>query len=103
MERNPVCANALRELSDEEAVARIEGLPNESIYDGPRAAQPDEVWNFLRGDGVERAVCLASVWRARHPEARISLDVRPDGATLNLGGRVIEWPSSKGLAGQAVL
>ena len=34
-------------------------MPNESIYDGQRLAQPDEVWNFRRGDGIEKAFLLA--------------------------------------------
>ena len=34
-------------------------MPDESIYDGKRLALPDEVWNFRRGDGIEKALLLA--------------------------------------------
>ena len=47
-------------MSEEAVVHWAEQLPNESIYDGPaRLAQPDEVWNFRRGDGLERALTVA--------------------------------------------
>jgi len=36
------------------------GMPNDSIYDTQRLAQPDEVWNFGRGDGVEKALLFAN-------------------------------------------
>mgnify|MGYP001151954112 CR=1 FL=1 len=36
-------------------------LENESIYDGKRLALPDEVWNFRRGDGIEKALLLAGI------------------------------------------
>ncbi|MGN0851972.1 MAG: hypothetical protein ACI4Q3_01190 [Kiritimatiellia bacterium] len=61
-ERSPVSKAALGPLPAEEAVARIAALPNESIYDGPgRLAQPDEVWNFGRGDGLEKCYLAANV------------------------------------------
>lgn len=46
--------------------ARIHDLEVGSISGGPgRLAQPDEVWNYGRGDGVEKALLLAAVFRAR--------------------------------------
>ncbi len=62
---------ATADLSDDDVVAAIEGLENESIYDeAGRLAQPDEVWNYQRGDGVEKAVMLANILGARHPRHR---------------------------------
>ena len=59
--RNPVSCAAL-EKWPEEVVARLAALPNESIYDGPsRLAQPDEVWNFGRGDGLEKCLLAANI------------------------------------------
>ena len=53
LERCPVSRNA--------TLAQIEALPNESIYDGPgRCASPDEVWNFGRGDGLEKCFLAAN-------------------------------------------
>ncbi|MCO6399788.1 MAG: hypothetical protein J5I99_01000 [Verrucomicrobia bacterium] len=100
MERNPVCIHANESLPDAELVARLAALPNESIYDETRIAQPDEVWNYQRGDGVERLLCLATVWKARHTDAALTLDIEPDRATLRGAGPDIVWPSRKGLTGQ---
>ncbi|HPR72380.1 MAG TPA: hypothetical protein PLX41_01855 [Bacteroidales bacterium] len=59
IERNPVCFDELRSMSVEKVHEIISRLPDESIYDGARLAQPDEVWNFKRGDGIEKAFLLA--------------------------------------------
>ncbi len=99
LERSPVCVAATRDLDDAAVVARVAALPDESIYDGGRAAQPDEVWNYGRGDGFERAVCLLAILRARHPEQPCSLEVR-DGVThATCGATVVAWPTHKPLAG----
>ena len=61
LERNPVSREALKDHPDE-VVGRIAALADESIYDGPsRLAQPDEVWNFGRGDGLEKCLLAANV------------------------------------------
>ena len=53
LERNPVSKNA--------TLAQIAALNTESIYDGPsRLAQPDEVWNFGSGDGLEKCLLAAN-------------------------------------------
>ncbi len=58
-ERNPVCFLDLNEKSVSEVYRIIENLDNHSIYDGNRLALPDEVWNYRRGDGIEKAILLA--------------------------------------------
>ncbi|MEN7973927.1 MAG: hypothetical protein ABFR47_08860, partial [Verrucomicrobiota bacterium] len=40
LERNPVIIEETKDLSDDELVQTLENLPNESIYDGTRIAQP---------------------------------------------------------------
>jgi hypothetical protein len=97
LERNPVIVEGTKELSDDELVQTLERMDNESIYDGSRLAQPDEVWNFQRGDGLERTIALANVWKARHPETRMILTADEDFAQLALGERVVRFDSSKGL------
>ncbi|MDZ4199789.1 MAG: hypothetical protein U1E27_10970 [Kiritimatiellia bacterium] len=88
-----------KDETDEAVAARIEAMPIESIYDGARAAQPDEVWNFGRGDGFEKAVCLATVWKSRHPEWTLELEVQPSRVRMTGGPIPIEWTSAKGLTG----
>ena len=58
VERNPVCFEDLEGKSIKEVFDILNAMPNESIYDGQRLAQPDEVWNFRRGDGIEKPFCL---------------------------------------------
>nr|WP_320115105.1 hypothetical protein [uncultured Desulfuromonas sp.] len=97
MERNPVAVAATQNLSDDAVIEQLATLENGSIYSEGRLAQPDEVWNFQRGDGVERALCLADIWRARYPDEEIILDVGAGFARLSFGSRQVEWPTAKGL------
>jgi len=59
IERNPVCFTDLNGKSISEVYNILINLSEESIYDGCRLALPDEVWNFRRGDGIEKALVLA--------------------------------------------
>ena len=131
LERNPVCIEETKELSDDELIQLLSGsdgdvaLPKESdptggaslseraafgsdsIYDGPRLAQPDEVWNFQTGDGLEKAILLANVWlarrslgeggKARHPDDEIKLTAQSNSVDVCLGNRSIRFESTKGL------
>ena len=58
IERNPVCIEGLKGKTIDEAYQILLNLPNESIYSDNRLAQPDEVWNFGLGDGIEKAFVL---------------------------------------------
>ena len=89
--------DATKEHDDDALIDTLCNLPNESIYDGTRTAQPDEVWNYQRGDGLERAVALANCWLARHPEAAVSLDAGGKEVQLDLDGRKVSLPTAKGL------
>ena len=101
MERNPVSIAGAAPMTDDEVVAVVQAMPSESIYDeAGRLAQPDEVWNFGRGDGVEKAILLAGVFKARNPDASIEVDVSPDHAVLMAESRRIEFTSTKGVKAQ---
>jgi len=103
LERNPVCIEGAKELDETRLVQRLEQMDSESIYDGARLAQPDEVWNFTTGDGVEKALLLAAVLKRRRPDERLQLTVRPESAELQSADRTFRFPSSKGLEKEAVL
>ena len=45
---------------------QMKSWPDESIYEGNRLALPDEVVNFQRGDGMEKAITLVNIAKARH-------------------------------------
>jgi hypothetical protein len=101
LERCPVAVAGTTGMDDEAVVAHIAGFADESIYDEPgRLAQPDEVWNYRRGDGVEKALLLADILRARHPGGDITIEITPQAAVLRTPGRVLTYPSRKGLRPQ---
>ena len=84
LERSPVSRQALKDVPEEEVVARLAALENDSIYDGPsRLAQPDEVWNFGRGDGLEKCLLAANVLGGDE------IAVMGDTAELRKDGRVV--------------
>ena len=84
MERNPVVAEATNKLTDAELTETINNLSNDSIYNSSRVAQPDEVWNFQCGDGVEKAITLASIWRQRYPTSSLNLICNKNEVILNI-------------------
>jgi hypothetical protein len=107
LKRCPVSVAGCAGLSDDEVVATLRAMPDESIYDEDgRLAQPDEVWNYGRGDGTEKALLLANVLGRRHPDWTLAIEVTPDRATLKAGGddedqwTAHEFPSAKGLRPQ---
>jgi len=101
VERNPVSIEGSGGLDVDDLVERINAMPADSIYDEPgRLAQPDEVWNFGRGDGAEKALLLANIMKARLPDGDITLDIAPDGATLRVDGKGYAFQSRKELKEQ---
>jgi hypothetical protein len=50
-------------------------LQAKSIYEEEfRLAQPDEVWNYRTGDGLEQAILLACILKARSPEQVLTIE-----------------------------
>lgn len=103
LERNPVCIEGCASLDDAGVIAQLQNLTPESIYSGQRLAQPDEVWNFQRGDGVERALCLAAIFRRRHPEQKLELEITPRQAVLKMEADEVVFKSDKGLHFNTIL
>jgi hypothetical protein len=138
LERNPVCIEGTKALTDDELINLLthpavpaplhggeldsekinlnspppEGWPKAgvgfpfgsiSIYDGTRLAQPDEVWNYKTGDGIEKAVLLSNIWKKRHPEEKSELTVLPNCAELRFAGRTVSFASTKNLTAQLIL
>jgi hypothetical protein len=98
LERSPVSIAGAASLDMDQTAGKLLQMPDESIYDGTRLAQPDEVWNFGRGDGLEKALCLLNIWRAREPQGAIAID--GDGKIVRVtkkGGKDYVFKSSKGL------
>jgi len=99
IERNPVSIEGCEKYSDTEVVHIIENMTNQSIYDDSRVAQPDEVWNYQRGDGLERSILLANILKNRKRYKYINIKVEKDHVKIILDEITIIWPSSKGLQG----
>ncbi len=102
MERCPVSVEGSRALSIPEVLDRIQAMPGESIYDEEgRLAQPDEVWNFGRGDGVEKALLLANIVKNRDPGLVLRIEIG-DGTVRLMGwNEPQEFVTKKGLSRQA--
>jgi len=100
IERNPVCHAALEGKNAEEIYDIISGLVNTSIYDSGRMAQPDEVWNFGRGDGAEKAFLMADAIVLNDPGAELSVVLAGEIVTIWYGGKEFNFSSSKGHIGK---
>jgi len=88
IERNPVSATALGNMDEKSTIEKIESLKKVSIYDEDyRAAQPDEVWNFGTGDGLEKALLAANVFNASCRYNTILITVEGNSAVLSLDGK----------------
>jgi len=65
-ERNPVSVEYFLDMDLASVYSQLQSWPGESIYDGNRLALPDEVVNYERGDGMEKAITLVNVAKSRH-------------------------------------
>jgi len=97
IERNPVSFNDLNEKTIHEVYSILKALPVESIYDDTRLALPDEVWNFQRGDGIEKAFLLADFLLHSDKTASISIDINKEEVILSCGGHEFHFVSHKNL------
>jgi hypothetical protein len=98
IERNPVCIEGLKGKTVNQAYHILKNLPDESIYSEKRLAQPDEVWNYGTGDGLEKAFTLSAYIRASETNEIIVLDIKADSVELKTGsGESYSFTSNKGL------
>ncbi|NMC41555.1 MAG: hypothetical protein GYA43_10390 [Bacteroidales bacterium] len=97
IERNPVSFTDLENKSVREIYRILKSMPDESIYDGNRLALPDEVWNFGRGDGIEKAFLLAANIINNDPEGSVKLETGDGTALLEYSGETYEFASAKNM------
>lgn len=95
MERCPVSIEACKDLSSDQVYARLNEMSNESIYDGNRLAQPDEVVNYTAGDGVEKAITMANVLCSRDPHLTVLIVLNGSNVTLSANGKDYTFTSGK--------
>ncbi|MFQ6036931.1 MAG: hypothetical protein ACE5NM_13915 [Sedimentisphaerales bacterium] len=97
VERNPVSIQGTESMSFEQVYNWLNEIKNNSIYNGKRLAQPDEVLNYETGDGLEKAFLLANIIRAR--QLREDIEIMIDGENVVLKGpRKYRFLSTKGFA-----
>ena len=97
MERNPVSILESKDSTISDSANRLKSMDNESIYDGKRMAQPDEVWNFSRGDGLEKALCLTNIIKNRFPQDNCVLEGDKEKIIVRHGKDEYAFTSKKGL------
>jgi hypothetical protein len=95
IERNPVCFTDLNGKSISEAYDILNGISDESIYDGKRLALPDEVWNFGRGDGIEKAFLLADFLIHNDNSSSVSIEIDNKEVQLTSNGHKFKFTSHK--------
>lgn len=99
VERSPVSLEKTQAMSVAEVYEWLNSMQAGSIYDENRLAQPDEVANYLTGDGLEKAILLANVLRHRNPEQELHLEV-DNSSILLRAEQDYEFVSAKNLQGQ---
>jgi hypothetical protein len=97
IERNPVCFTELSGMSEEEVFDILNTFPDESIYDAGRLAMPDEVWNFKRGDGIEKALLLADFILHNDTSSEIKIEIETKKVQLKYKENSFQFVSYKNL------
>lgn len=97
IERNPVCFTDLNGKPTEELYDFLNSMPNESIYEENRLALPDEVWNFQRGDGIEKAFLLADFIILKNNDALVLIEINNKNVKLRSGNEIYYFSSGKSL------
>ncbi len=100
LERNPVALEGLKGKTPDAAYQLLLGMPGDSIYEGKRLAQPDEVWNFGRGDGLEKAFVLANFLFIETNPQYMKLTVEQSNVILEADGINYRFISEKGLTNE---
>ena len=95
MERNPVSIAYFRDTDPNTVYQELQTWPDESIYEGNRLALPDEVVNFQRADGIEKALTLANILRARDRGTEISLKIDHQKVQLKASKERFDFKSKK--------
>ncbi len=97
IERNPVLFEYLSGAEIEKAYHELRKFDDHSIYPGNRLAQPDEVCNFKKGDGIEKAIALAAYASNLDKECAIKIEIENENITMNIDNCEFVFVSRKSL------
>ena len=102
VQRNPVSLQMAEAMSAEEIYAWLEQMKDDSIYDGRRLAQPDEVVNYKTGDGLEKAFLFANIIHGRSPKQVVEI-IADKGQVILKGRHEHRFVSTKNLEKSIIL
>ncbi|MHC4271843.1 MAG: hypothetical protein ACYST2_05980, partial [Planctomycetota bacterium] len=95
IQRNPVSIEHNSSKSFEEVYSELQEIPSDSIYNGKRVAQPDEVANYKTGDGLEKAFLLANILYQRDSQQDIELIADGNNVVLKFNKHNYQFTSEK--------
>jgi hypothetical protein len=94
-ERNPVSVDYFKEMDMKKVHSVLSGWTDESIYEGNGLAMPDEVVNYRRGEGLEKAITLINIAKSRHLD--FTTEQRDKKIILTIDHQRFEFPVTKSL------
>ncbi len=94
-ERNPVSVDYFSGMEMDQVFKVLSAWPDESIYEGNGLAMPDEVVNYQRGEGIEKAITFANIAKSRHLD--IIREHQDKKIILKIDHRKYEFPITKKL------
>jgi hypothetical protein len=94
-ERNPVSVLHFTSKEIEDVYSEMKAWPDDSIYSGNRLALPDEVVNYKRGDGIEKALVLLNVLQKRQIKYSVNLEVSR--ISIQTGEAIYNFNTSKSI------
>ncbi|MDG5816108.1 hypothetical protein QA601_13525 [Chitinispirillales bacterium ANBcel5] len=96
LQRNPVSTESLNQYDIDQMYTKLSSLPNYSIYQEPtRLAQPDEVWNFSTGDGLERSLCFMNAVKSKYSDSEVEIQIDGKHVLVRCDGKNFLFPTTK--------
>jgi hypothetical protein len=99
IERNPVSIEFFKDKSIEESYQSLKSIENKSIYSQNQYAQPDEIINYLSGDGIEKAFTLANVIINRSPKELVYIFIESNSIVVTNDKFFYVFESNKNIFG----
>jgi hypothetical protein len=96
-ERNPVYFLELNSKPVPEVYELLNNFEDQSIYDGNRLSLPDEVWNYKRGDGIEKAILLSDFIIKKEGTYPVIITIDNQDVTVESNNQKYRFNSSKKL------
>ena len=94
-ERNPVSIAFFKDWELETAYCKLNEWPNESIYEGNCLALPDEVVNFMCGDGIEKGLVMLNLIRSRNKGNEVSFTINGSQVMIRSGQNIFQFTTKK--------